>query len=199
MRRNAPSLIDPRNAVLSRTDRQLGISEPVDIMARLDRLERELASQNQTLNRLLGMVDRDDQISYGTPQILTTRAVKGAVTATNVTSTTGLTITNSNLPALAIGVPYLVFAEADMDMNAPAGQSIIACVRIGAAGATVDGTRTATVGGERRGTAWDFQIVIGTGAVVNIAGRARVTGGTGTINDCISVGWAIPLGAMIER
>lgn len=143
-------------------------------------------------------VNQQEPISYGTPRILTTRAVKGAVTPTNVTSTTGATITNSNLGPLLIGVPYLVFAQADMDMNAPAGQSIIAVVRIGASGANVDGTRTATVGGERRGSAWDFQIVLGAGTSVNIAGRARVTGGTGTINDCISVGWAIPLGAMIE-
>lgn len=47
MRRNAPALIDPKQAVLSRTDRRLGIAEPVDIMARLDQLERQLAAQNR--------------------------------------------------------------------------------------------------------------------------------------------------------
>lgn len=197
-RQNRPAMVDPRNTIQAATDRQLGISTPVALEDRIAELERQIAAQNQTIARLLRQTIREEPIGFVTPQVLTTRSVKGAVTATNVTSTTGTTITNSNLPALLIGVPYLVFAESDMDMNAPAGQSIIACVRIGSSGATIDGTRTATVGGERRGTAWDAQIIIGTGASVNIAARARVTGGTGTVNDCISFGWAIPLGAMVQ-
>lgn len=200
MRRNAPSLVDPKNTVTGRTDRQLGIVAPVSIEERLADLERQMASQNQIITHLLGMAGQGAQINYASPLVLTTFNVKGSVTTTNVTATSpnGDTITNSNLGPLVVGMPYLIVAVSGMALNAPASQSIIACVRIQASGTTTAGTRTTTASGERWGMAVDFKTVVGAGSSINIAGRARVTGGTGTVNDAFSFGIAIPLGGMVE-
>lgn len=197
-RRNAPALIDPRNALRSIADKQLGDINPYDLLARIESLEHTISQMSDDDARNLP-ISFPQEIMRASPLILTTSNVKGSVTPTNVTSTTGTTITNSNTNPLLIGIPYLVFATSGMAINAPAGQTMIVCVRIEAAGTTVDGTRTTTVGGERWGMAWDFKVVMGTGASINIAGRARVTGGTGTVNDAMSAGWAIPLGAMVEK
>ncbi len=197
MRQNAPALIDPHDAVRRATDRNLGIPQQHDVQATLAQFERLFGQQNRELNQLRGMLAMAEVMAYASPDILTTMSLKGNMTATNVTSTSGTTITNSNM-TLTAGVRYLVVAIAGMAMNAPAGQSIVCCTRIGSAGATIDGTMTTTVGGERWGMSISFLNVVGTGGSLNIAGRARVTGGTGTINDAISAGIAIPQGAMVE-
>ena len=197
MRMNQPRLIDPKNTVLAATDRGISVTpEPFELMARLDELDKLIGGQNRELNRLRSLVALGGIFSHATPDIQHTVNVKGSVTATNVTSTSGTTINNSNV-TLAAGIRYLVIGWAGLTMNAPAGQTVISCVRIEAGGSTVDGTRTTTTSGERWGMAIDFKILVGTGASVNIAGRARVTGGTATINDAISAGIAIPLGAAI--
>lgn len=198
-RRNAPRLIDPRDQMDAGMRRQLGIIEPADLLARIETLEREFARMRDEAARRLPIELPYERISYATPEILRTVNVKGAATGTNVTSTSGTTITNSNLGPLLLGIPYLVIAWAHMGITAPAGQTIYACVRIEASGSTVDGTQTTLTSGERDGMAIDYKIVQGTGSSINIAGRARVTGGTGVVNDAISTGIAIPLGAMIAR
>jgi hypothetical protein len=202
-RRNAPRLIDPMNDVLSGTDGRLGIVSTHDLLARIEALERTIARMNDDAQRRLPIDLPYERVpapetSFATPLILTTFNLKGAATGTNVTSTTGTTITNSNIGPLVLGIPYLVIAMAFMAITAPAGQTIYACVRIEAGGTTVDGTQTALSSGERDGVAIDFKTVMGTGSSINIAGRARVTSGTGVVNDALSIGIAIPLGAMIE-
>ena len=196
MRKNAPRLIDPKNALQVAKERSFGIPQIGDVLSQLDELDQLIGGQNRELNRLRSLAALGSIFSHATPDIQTTSNVKGSVTATNVTSTGGTTITNSNV-TLAAGIRYLVIGVAGLTLNAPAGQTVISCVRIEATGPTVDGTRTTTTSGERWGMAIDFKILVGTGASVNIAGRARVTGGTATINDAISAGIAIPLGAAI--
>lgn len=197
MRQNRPALVDPRNTIQAATDRQLGIGTPVALEDRIAELERQIAAQNQTIARLLRQTIRDEPIGFVTPQVLTTRGVKGSMTTTNST-TGGATITNSNLGPLLIGVPYLVIAIAGMALNAPSGKTIYACVRIEASGTTVDGTQTTTVGGERWGLAMDMKVVMGAGSSINIASRSRTSSGTGTVNDAMHAAWAIPLGAMVQ-
>ena len=196
MRKNPPRLIDPKNALQVAKERSFGIPQIGDVLSRLDELDQLIGGQNRELNRLRSLAALGSIFSHATPDIQRTVNVKGSVTATNVTSTGGTTITNSNV-TLAAGIRYLVIGWAGLTLNAPAGQTVISCVRIEATGTTVDGTRTTTTSGERWGMAIDFKILVGTGASVNIAGRARVTGGTATINDAISAGIAIPLGAAI--
>jgi hypothetical protein len=199
MRRNAPHLIDPKRAAIAVIDRSLVGTSDVQLLDRLDQMERRINELTNILSRQLPVtLPQEFPLSWASPLVLQTSNVKGSVTATNVTSTSGTTITNSNIGPLIAGIPYQVFAFAGMAINAPAGQTIITCARIEATGSTIDGTRTTTTGGERWGIAVDSKVVMGTGASINIAGRARVTGGTGTVNDAISYGWAIPLGAMIE-
>lgn len=196
-RRNAPALIDPRNALRSIADKQLGDINPYDLLARIESLEHTISQMSDDDARNLP-ISFPQEIMRASPLILTTSNVKGSVTPTNITSTSGTTVANSNIGPLLLGIPYVIVAYAEMDMNAPAGQSIIAVSRIGSSGANVDGTRTATVGGERRGSAVSFLVTMGAGSSVNVAARARVTGGTGTINDAMSWGIAFPLGAMLE-
>lgn len=198
-RRNAPRLIDPREQMMAGTDDRLGIVTPGELLARIEAQDRIIAQMRDDMARRLPIELPYERISYATPQILTTVNVKGTATTTNVSSTSGTTITNSNLGPLLLGIPYLVIAWAFMGLTAPAAQTIYACVRIEASGTTVDGTQTSLTSGERDGMAIDYKVVMGTGSSINIAGRARVTGGTGTVNDCISTGIAIPLGAMVAR
>jgi hypothetical protein len=197
MRQNTPALIDPRNTVQSSTDRQLGVVSPVSIEDEIAELKRHLTAQNAEIARLRSMFGGQRDLTYASPQILTTRGVKGSMSTTNST-TGGATITNSNLGPLIAGIPYLVIAIAGMALNAPAGQTIYACVRIEASGTTVDGTQTTTVGGERWGIAMDMKVVMGAGSSINTASRSRTSSGTGTVNDAMHAAWAIPLGAMIE-
>lgn len=198
MRRNAPNLIDPSRATSAVVDRSLGAPSEADTANRLDQLERRIYELTREVERLRSGIVAPAVFSFASPLALTTTNLKADVSPTNVTSTTGTTITSSNVGPLVAGMPYLVIAFAGMAINAPSGQTIITCVRIEAGGTTNDGTRTTTVGGERWGIAFDAKTVMGTGASINIAGRARVTSGTGTVNDAISYGIAIPLGAMIE-
>jgi hypothetical protein len=195
MRRNAPRLIDPKNDAMRHTDHQLGIELPMEHGDRLSEVERQIADLNWQVQNLRSRLQVVEPFAFASPGILTTFNLKGSVTATNITGTT--TVTNSNIGPLIAGMPYLVIAIAQMGMNAPAGQTIYAAVRIEAGGTTVDGTQTQITSGERDGMAIDFKTVVGTGASINIAGRARVTSGTGTVSDAISVGIAIPLGAMV--
>lgn len=197
MRRNAPALVDPANTVRAATDRNLGIVTPHDVGAALDEMERLVGRQNRELNQARAMLAAAEAIAYASPNVLFTSSLKGTVTPTNVTSTGGVTITNSNITTVA-GIRYLGICVAAMTLNAPAGQSIYCCARIGATGTTVDGMQTTTVGGERFGIAVAFLEFVGTGGSMNFAGRARVTGGTGTVNDALSFGIAIPQGGMVE-
>lgn len=198
MRRNTPALIDPSRATSAVVDRSLGAPSAADTADRLDQLERRIYELTRVVERSQSkpLTSIHSLLSFASPGILTTFALKGSVTATNITTPT--TVTNSNLGPLIAGTRYLVIAIAQMGMNAPAGQTIYAAVRIEASGTTVDGIQTQITAGERDGMAIDFKEITGTGASINIAGRARVTSGTGTVTDCISVGIAIPLGAMIE-
>lgn len=196
-RQNPPALIEPVNSVRRMTDKRLGVRSDRDVIDQLDELLRVAGDQNREVARLRSMVSAAGVLSMASPNIVTTYSAKGSITATNVTSTTGTTITNSNMTLIA-GVRYLVIAVAGLTLNAPAGQSIISVVRIEATGANTDGTRTATVSGERWGMAFDAKEVVGSGSSINIAGRARVTSGTGTVNDAISFGIAFPLGGMVE-
>lgn len=196
MRQNAPRLIDPKNALQAVKERSFGIPDANDLLARIAGLDRLIGDQNRELQQLRSLLSIGQALSYASPAVLFTPNVKGSVTPTNVTSTSGTTITNGNITP-AIGVRYLIVAFAGMAINAPAGQSIIVCTRIGASGSTIDGTRTTTVGGERWGISISFLEIIGDGSSVNVAGRARVTGGTGTVNDAISAGIGIPIG-MVE-
>jgi hypothetical protein len=199
-RRNPPTLVDPTDVVTRATDRQLGITPSRSIEERLATLERLLARQDREVARALRQTPAGALLAglaYATPGLPKVQAAKGSVTADSVTSTTGTTIVNGNTDkALVAGVPYLVIGVAAMAANAPSGQSIISQVRIEASGSNTEGMRTTTVGGERTLVAVDIKTVVGTGSTINIAGRARVTGGTGSINDAVVFGVCVPLNVM---
>lgn len=200
MRRNAPALIDPAKDVQERASAAIGLETVAGLARRIDVLERLVSGLNRQvidLRDARAVTSLFDTIALGSPDVLTTVNVKGSITATSITSTGGTTITNGNITPIA-GVRYLVIAYAALTLNAPAGQTIWSCTRIGASGSTIDGMQTATPSGERTGVAISVLEVIGDGASLNIAGRARVSGGTGTVNDAISAGIAIPLGALVE-
>ena len=135
MRKNAPRLIDPKNALQVAKERSFGIPQIGDVLSQLDELDQLIGGQNRELNRLRSLVALGSIFSHATPDIQTTSNVKGSVTATNVTSTGGTTITNSNV-TLAAGIRYLVIGVAGLTLNAPAGQTVISCVRIEATGTT---------------------------------------------------------------
>lgn len=198
MRLNPPRMVNPVESVRRQTGRALGIQDMFELTNRLGQIDetirrfgRQMASADEVESAL-------DDVSRIAPLIQHTVSVKGSMTPTAVSSTSGTTIVNSNIGPLIAGVPYLIVAFAGMALNAPAGQSIIACTRIDSSGSTIDGTRTTTVGGERWGMGMSFLTVVGTGSTVNVAGRARVTGGSGSINDAISAAMAFPLGGWIE-
>lgn len=200
MRRNPPVLIDPVRDLNQRTDNALGLKTIDAIDRRLSALESlvsDIVRQRFDPADPIAIIGAVERLSRASPDVLTTINVKGSITATNVTSTSGTTITNGNIAPIA-GLRYLIIGIAALALNAPAGQTIYSCMRIGASGTTVDGMRTATPSGERTCVAIDVQTITGDGSSINVAGRARVSGGTGTVNDAISIGIGIPLGAMVE-
>lgn len=200
MRLNSPALVNPMRDVQQRTSNTIGLPTLAQLASRIDAIETLIASMNKTsINQrsVASVINAVSALAYASPDVLTTVNVKGSITATNITSKSGTTITNGNITPVT-GLRYLVIAFAALTLNAPAGQTIWSCTRIGASGSTIDGMQTATPSGERTGIAISVLEVIGNGASLNIAGRARVSGGTGTVNDAISAGIAIPLGALVE-
>lgn len=102
--------------------------------------------------------------------------------------TTSTTWGNFNLGPLVSGVVYDVEAHASVAANASSTGFITCQVRIEAGGTVVDGMDTGTENGERTLEAHDFKSVTGTGATINIAGRAVSSSGTGSVNS--GVVWA---------
>jgi len=96
--------------------------------------------------------------------------------------TTSTTWGSFNLGPLVSGVVYDVEAHASVAANASATGFITSQIRIEAAGTVVDGMDTGTQNGERTLEAHDFKSVTGTGATINIAGRAVSSSGTGSVN-----------------
>jgi hypothetical protein len=200
MRRNPPTLVNPEDVVFAATDRQFGVTPRQTLEERLAAVERLLAQRDGERSHAPRPAPAGAllaALAYATPGLPAVKAAKGSITADSVSSTTGTTIVNGNTSSvLAAGVPYLVIGVAAMAANAPSGQSIISQVRIEASGTNTEGMRTATVSGERTLVAVEIKTVVGTGATINIAGRARVTGGTGSINDAVVFGLCIPLNVM---
>lgn len=195
MRRNPPTLVNPADVVQSATDRQLGITAQRTILQRLDALERGMAALTGAASNPLARIESTvSLLEYLIPGLVWGKAVKGTTTPTSVTSSTGTTITNTNIGPLVAGMPYLVLAIAVNASNSDPGGFIFASVRIESTGTSTDGMQTGTAAGERTLVAFDGKTVTGTGATINIAGRARNSAGglTGSVNDATVLGVAIP-------
>ena len=197
-RQNQPTLLNPLDTVRKQTDQSLGIPSTIDTESRLAALERETVQMKRLIERLLmpsaplagaDMTDILSVLEFIVPGIVRGKAVKGSVTPTAVTSTTGTTITSFNLGPLMKGVPYVVFGVAKVNANADPTGYIFAMIRIVNSGAGVDGEQTGTAAGERALVSPNGLEVVGDGTSINVAVRARVTTGSGSVNDA-SV-WAV--------
>lgn len=214
MRRiHPPALRIPSDDVRSAIERQLGATKPRDIIDRLAAIERKVQPKADTppvitgawtdgsagsalaeVLESLGLIRNLSEVlgdprSIGIPM---DKAVKSN-SATSVTSTTGATIVNFNTEPLQAGVRYRIWGIYVAASNADPAGLIYPCVRLQATGSTVDGFPTGTAGGERTLVAFDSKEIIGTGSTENIAGRSRVSSGTGSVNGAIVFGGVFPI------
>lgn len=190
-RKHAPRLVNPEQVVRRETDRALGVPSQAQLRRELERLARRAVDAPTTAL----LLNSDGSVAgHAHPFLpIMENGTKWDHTAQTITSTTGTTVGNLNTGILLAGVPYQVTMRTEMAANAPSGFFIYAVARIEASGTNTDGMDTGTVNGERTLVAYDQKIVIGTGATINIAGRARVTGGSGSINSGLVSYRAIPL------
>lgn len=194
-RKHAPRLVQPDQVVSRETGRALGLRSQLQDQREMRRVVRKLATATAPVADETGTIIGHVHPLY---PIIADKAVTDH-TAQSVSSTTGTTIVNFNLGPLVAGVPYLVKMACHIALNAPSSGFIYAVARIEASGTNVDGMDTGTVSGERTMAAFAQKIVIGTGASINIAGRARVTSGTGSANSGLVWAEAIPLLTMANQ
>lgn len=200
-RQNKPTMLNPLDTVRKVTDQSLGIPSTLDTDRRIATLERAVVLLTQRLDSrsapspLAGasMTDIMSVFEYIIPGVVYGKSVKGSVTPTAITSTTGTTVTSFSLGPLQKGVPYLVFAVGKVNANADPTGFIYAMIRIVNSGAGIDGEQTGTASGERALEAPNGATVVGEGASINVAVRSRVTTGSGSVNDASVWAVGVPL------
>jgi hypothetical protein len=213
MRTHKPDLVRPSDTVFNATNKQFGVPTLRDLMREIDQLKRNQAVLQSTLSAItipsgqdlldeLGLqTDPLSNIDFKFAQPVFARALKGSVTATVITSTSGTTVTSANTSDRLIGgVPYLCFGVGKINANADPTGFIISLIRMEATGTSEEGERTGTAAGERGLSApATARIIWGNDTTINFAVRAKVDTGTGSVNDASVWGICLPLNVMAFR